>query len=146
MSSNSGCAKRYRAVLAGVVLVLAGTAVIARLDAQEMDSIAKAEAPVHGNAENGKRLYQRYGCYECHGGQGQGSVLSGPRIGPNPIGFTGFVRYIRRPSGQMPPYTTKIASDGDLTDVYAFLQALPKPPDVNRLPLLRAQPGMEKKR
>lgn len=108
------------------------------LAGQDPDSIPKTEAPPHSNAQNGKRLYDKYGCYECHGGQGQGSPLSGPRIAPSPGSFSGFLTYIRRPTGQMPPYTRKITTDAELADMYAFLQSLQQPPDVEKIPLLKA--------
>jgi hypothetical protein len=37
----------------------------------------------------------------------------------------------------MPPYSETILSDGDLADIYAYLQSIPKPPDANSLPLLK---------
>jgi ubiquinol-cytochrome c reductase cytochrome c subunit len=89
-----------------------------------------------GNAENGKKIYVTDGCYECHGRAGQGSRLSGPKIGPQPIPFPTFVAYIRAPQGQMPPYTSKVLSDAELADVYAFLRSLPKPPDPKSIPAL----------
>jgi hypothetical protein len=36
----------------------------------------------------------------------------------------------------MPPYTAKVLSERDLTDIYAFLQALPRLPAVSSIPLL----------
>jgi ubiquinol-cytochrome c reductase cytochrome c subunit len=64
-----------------------------------------------GNGVEGKKLYVSYGCYQCHGYEAQGSSASGPRLGPRPIAFTAFSRYVRQPTGQMPPYTTKVVSD-----------------------------------
>ena len=113
---------------------------------QDLDSIPKAESPVRGNREKGKLLYDKYGCYECHGRQGQGSVLSGPRLGPNPGSFSGFVAYIRQPSGQMPPYTRKITTDAELADMYAFLGSLSQPPDVTKIPLLQSLTAEGKRR
>jgi len=103
-----------------------------------------AGAQAGGNAKNGKKIYTSYGCYECHGREGQGSVLSGPRIAPHPTQFTAFVKYIRQPKGQMPPYTEKVVSDAELADIYAFLQALPQPPDAKSIPLLSSQSGAQK--
>lgn len=105
---------------------------------QDPESIPRADASPRGNPQNGKRLYDKYGCYECHGGQGQGSPLSGPRIAPSPGSFSGFLTYIRRPTGQMPPYTRKITTDAELADMYAFLQSVSQPPDVEKIPLLKA--------
>lgn len=89
-----------------------------------------------GNAENGKRLYMKYGCYECHSLQGQGSMASGPRIGPDPIPFSALVSYVRHPAGDMPPYSNRVMSDQELSDIYAFLESLPNPPDTKAIPLL----------
>jgi mono/diheme cytochrome c family protein len=87
-----------------------------------------------GNAENGKTLFMKIGCYECHGREGQGAV-TGPRLNQNPITFARFNSYIRKPSGEMPPYTTRVVSDQQAADIYAFLQSLPKPP--SDIPLLK---------
>jgi mono/diheme cytochrome c family protein len=89
-----------------------------------------------GNAENGKMLFMKFGCYECHGREGQGAV-TGPRLNQNPITYARFAAYIRKPSGEMPPYTTKVVSEQQAADIYAFLQSLPKPPAVESVPLLR---------
>jgi mono/diheme cytochrome c family protein len=89
-----------------------------------------------GNAENGRRLFTKYGCYECHGHEGQGSS-AGPRVGPNPVPFEVFTLYVRKPTGEMPPYTGKVVSDEELADIFAFLQSLPPPPDRKSLPLLK---------
>ena len=94
-----------------------------------------APAPA-GNAANGKVLYGKIGCYQCHSEQGQGGT-QGPRLGPRPIAFQSFLRYVRTPRGEMPPYKAKVMSDKDVADVYAFLQALPPPPPLSALPLLQ---------
>src|SRR5437867_12013134 len=90
-----------------------------------------------GNAENGKTLFMKSGCYECHGREGQGSTATGPRLNQNPITYARFVSYIRKPSGEMPPYTAKVVTDQQAADIFAFLQSLPKPPAVETIPLLK---------
>jgi ubiquinol-cytochrome c reductase cytochrome c subunit len=86
-----------------------------------------ADAPA-GNAENGKRLFLKDGCYQCHGREGQGSNMSGPRIAPNPVPLEVILSYVRKPTGEMPPYTAKVISDQELADIYAYLQSRPRPP------------------
>lgn len=88
-----------------------------------------------GNADNGKRLFAAYGCYECHGRQGAGAS-TGPRIGPPAISLVAVLRYVRAPTGQMPPYTSKVVSDQDLGDIYAFLKSFPPPQPVTNILLL----------
>jgi ubiquinol-cytochrome c reductase cytochrome c subunit len=86
-----------------------------------------------GSVENGKKLFVKNGCAECHGLEGQGAPTSGPRIGPNPVPVAAFIKYVRAPKNQMPPYTARVMSDQELTDVRAFLAARPKPAAVTVL-------------
>jgi len=93
--------------------------------------------PASANAQNGQRLYMSYGCYECHGNEGQGSTqTAASRIGPIQIPFAPFVAYIRQPSAQMPPYSAKSVSDADLADIYAFLLSRPQSEPAKSIPLL----------
>jgi len=97
---------------------------------------APASAP-RGNAENGRMLFAKFGCYECHGREAQGSTATGPRLGPNPIAYNRFIAYIRKPAGEMPPYTAKVVTEQQAADIYAFLQSLPRPPAAETIPLLK---------
>ena len=96
---------------------------------------AQTAAPPAGSVAAGAMLYKKIGCYECHANEGQGGA-QGPRLGPNPIPFARFGTYVRNPAGDMPPYTAKVLSDQDLATIYAFLEARPRPPAVNSIPLL----------
>jgi len=90
-----------------------------------------------GNAQNGRKLFASNGCYECHGYEAQGATPTGPRLGPRPLAYAAFAKYVRQPAGQMPPYTSKIVSDAALADIYAFLQSLPVPKSADSIPLLK---------
>ena len=87
------------------------------------------------SAENGKVLFLKVGCYQCHGTVGQGG-LAGPRLAPDPMPFETLAAFVRTTSGQMPPFREKVLSDADLADIYAYLQSIPKPPDPKSLPQL----------
>jgi hypothetical protein len=50
--------------------------------------------------------------------------------------FVAFLKYVRLPTGQMPPYTSKVVSDQELADMYAFLLTIPEPPAVDTIPIL----------
>ena len=90
-----------------------------------------------GNSQNGNRIYVADGCYECHGRVGQGSQQTGaPRIGPPALTIDAFARYIHAPTGNMPPYTSKVVSDRDVADIYAFLKSVPPAPAAKDIPLL----------
>ena len=77
-----------------------------------------------GNVENGKRLFLRDGCFECHGTAGQGGG-AGAKIASTALNLQGVMRYVRKPSGSMPAYTDKVLSDQELTDIYAYLKTMP---------------------
>jgi mono/diheme cytochrome c family protein len=96
-----------------------------------------SDAQPNGNAQNGKKLFKSDGCYECHGTEGQGAAQTGAaRIGPPQLSFEGFQSYVRKPTNQMPPYTSKVVPDQDLADIYAYLKSIPMPPKGKDIPLL----------
>ena len=128
-----------RAALAGLAIAMLSAdfaAAQTRLRVASARQAPAAAAAPAGNAANGKTLYAKIGCYQCHSEEGQGGT-QGPRLGPRPISFPAFLRYVRTPTGEMPPYKAKVMSDRDVADVYAFLQALPAPPPLSTLPLLQ---------
>src|SRR5438874_912921 len=96
---------------------------------------AQTKTTPSGNAENGKKLFTSYGCYQCHGREGQGGA-AGPRLAPRPVPLVALTAYVRHPSGAMPPYTPKVASDSDLADIHAFLGTIKAPPPLQSIPLL----------
>ena len=115
--------------------IVAASAPVAAQDKPAAPASTSPAAPA-GNANRGKTLYMSIGCYQCHSEQGQGGA-QGPRLGPKPIPFQAFLRYVRSPKGEMPPYKAKVMSDRDVADVYAFLEALPPPAPLSSLPLLQ---------
>jgi mono/diheme cytochrome c family protein len=94
-----------------------------------------AQSAPSGNADNGKRLFLRDGCWECHGYAGQGG-RDGARIGATSLTLQGVIRYVRKPTGAMPAFTDKLISDQELTDIYAYLKSLPPVKAAKDVPLL----------
>jgi mono/diheme cytochrome c family protein len=88
-----------------------------------------------GDAEKGKALFVKNGCYQCHNYEGHGGA-AGAKLAPNPLPFRAFVAYVRSPRGDMPPYTAKVMSEQELADVHAYLRSRPRPPAVSSIPLL----------
>src|SRR5215471_15840306 len=89
-----------------------------------------------GNLENGKRLYLKNGCYQCHGQSGQGG-LAGARLAQTKLSQAAFTAYVRNPApGGMPPYRAQVMSDQELADVWAYIKTFPEPPPVKSIPLL----------
>lgn len=113
------------AFLAAAVGLLLGASRLAAQTAASQPQ--KSDAAPTGSADNGKKIFTKDGCYECHGREGQGAAQgAGPRIGPIQLSFEAFTKYVHQPTGQMPPYAGKVISDQDLADIYAYLQSKPK--------------------
>ena len=89
-----------------------------------------------GDVTNGKRIFMRNGCYQCHGTVGQGG-LAGPRLAQTKLTAAGFTAYVRNPApGSMPPFRAKVMSDQELADVYAYVQSVPPPVAPANIPIL----------
>src|SRR5579871_2401362 len=87
---------------------------------------AAQQSGTTGDAANGKVLFTRIGCYQCHGYAGQGG-RAGARIVPTVLKAQDLIRYVRRPPGDMPAYTDKVVSDRELGDIYAYMKSFPPP-------------------
>ena len=116
-----------------IFLVMFASTLAAQAPAQATGA-APAQAAPAGNVENGKKLYLERGCYQCHNTLAQGG--EGPRLAPRPISFQAFMKELRQPRDQMPPYTAKVISDKEIADIYAFLLTIPPPPAVTAIPIL----------
>lgn len=87
------------------------------------------------DAGKGKALYEKHGCWQCHGYVGQGGV-AGKTLAPKPMPFEAFTVFVRNTNGSMPPYPKEILSEGDLADIHAYLQSIPAGKDYKSIPLL----------
>ena len=103
-------------------------------------ALAQQPTPASGNAENGKRLFNRDGCWECHGYAGQGG-RDGARLADTALSTAQFTRYIRRPTGAMPAYIDKVVSDAEAADIWAYLKTLTGPKAATDVPLLTELKG-----
>jgi mono/diheme cytochrome c family protein len=89
------------------------------------------------DAARGKILFtEKYGCFECHGTQGQGSPVTGPKLAPNPLPYDTLSAFVRTSNGPMPPFREAILPNADLEDIYAYLQSIPPAKDWKTIPLL----------
>jgi ubiquinol-cytochrome c reductase cytochrome c subunit len=90
------------------------------------------------SAENGKAAFLKYGCWQCHGTQGQGSVATsnGKVVAPDPLPYEAFSAFVRSTDGAMPPYSEKILPDEELTDIHAYLLSIPKAANYKSIPLI----------
>jgi len=95
-----------------------------------------APAP-QGDPAKGKTAYLNYGCYTCHGYEGQGAAATGKKLAPNPLPYPAFSAFVRTTSLQMPPFTEQILPEQDLADIHAYLRTIPATPDPATIPLLK---------
>jgi mono/diheme cytochrome c family protein len=95
-----------------------------------------APAP-QGDAVKGKANFLKYGCYTCHGYQGQGAGATGKKLAPNPLPYAALSAFVRSTSRDMPPFTEKVMPDQDLIDIYAYLSSIPPSPNPATIPLLK---------
>ncbi|MCG3168648.1 MAG: hypothetical protein CALGDGBN_00145 [Pseudomonadales bacterium] len=91
------------------------------------------------SARRGEELYDRFGCYQCHGHFGQGGI-NGPPLVSNVLPYEAFRTFVREPRRQMPPYRDAVLDDGQLKAIHAYVQASGKKPVRDGIPLLR-DPG-----
>ena len=90
-------------------------------------------------AAGGRALYSDFGCYQCHGYQGQGSSASPPvpRIAPTVYPIEAFSAFVRTPVRLMPAYSPNVLSDAQLQAIYDYMRSIPEPPAVEDIPALR---------
>ena len=72
-----------------------------------------------------RALFVRYGCYQCHGYEGQGGEAL--RIAPSPYPFEAFAAKVRKPANEMPAYAPEVLSDSDLQALYRYVRSIPEP-------------------
>jgi mono/diheme cytochrome c family protein len=89
-----------------------------------------------GDTSNGQRLFEKDGCYQCHGRVGQGG-LAGARLAQTKLPLIAFTAFVRNPpSGGMPPFRAQVLSDQELADIYAYIKTFPEPKAAKDIPLL----------
>ena len=109
-----------------------------------IDSFVSGES-VHAqgapNVTAGKAAFTHYGCYECHGTQGQGNFGAGPAIAPHPIPYGSFLSYVRAPRGEMPPFDTRVLPTADAQNIFAYLASLPADSSASSIAALALDTG-----
>lgn len=88
------------------------------------------------DAAQGRELFVTYGCWQCHGYEGQGSV-AGVRIAPTLLPYAAFEQLVRRPANVMPAYAPSALPDDVLQDIFAFVQSVEEPPALEDIPALQ---------
>jgi ubiquinol-cytochrome c reductase cytochrome c subunit len=100
--------------------------------------LGHAPAFAAGDAAKGKATFVKFGCWQCHGFEGQGSVSTsnGKVLAPDPLPWDTFSAFIRTSNTGMPPYSEQVLPNADLENIHAYLESIPKPKDYKSIPLL----------
>ena len=117
-------------------------------------SVGFAPAAAAADDESPREVFERVGCWSCHGYEGQGGRHGptiartqhnyegqggrhGPTIARTQHNYEAFSAFVRTTSGEMPPFTERVVSDQDLRAIYAYLQSRSEPPSPEGFSLLQ---------
>jgi mono/diheme cytochrome c family protein len=104
-------------------------------------------SPVTGNSANGKSLYYAYGCYACHGYNGETGARAFVGRWGNLSTEQVFIRFLRGranvapivPSTFMPSFAEESLPDKQAKDIYAYIRTFKSSAaDVKDIPALTA--------
>ncbi len=95
-----------------------------------------APAVAADSAAEGKQIFIRVGCYQCHNYDAQGGA-AGVKLAPDPLPFDALSDFVRGTTGVMPAYSTAILPEADLRKIYAYLVSIKKARSVDSIPLLK---------
>jgi len=87
-------------------------------------------SPVTGNAASGKKLYYSYGCYACHGYNGETGYRAFVGNWGHLANEQVFITFLREranvapviPSDRMPNFSAKVMPDQQAKDIYAYIR------------------------
>ena len=115
--------------------------------AAPVQNVPAPTSPVSGNAVSGKGLYYAYGCYACHGYNGETGAR--PFVGRwgNLQTEQSFLTFLRgranvapvTPSTSMPNFSAQSLPDKQAKDIYAYIRSFkstagdPKDPTLNAI-------------
>ena len=88
------------------------------------------------DGETPREVFERVGCWSCHGYEGQGG-RHGPAIARTPHNYEAFSAFVRTTAGDMPPFTERVVPDEDLRAIHAYLQSRPAPQPASNFSLLQ---------
>jgi mono/diheme cytochrome c family protein len=127
------------------VIAISVGAIVAPAPASAQSRAAASAAG--GNPATGKKLYESYTCYACHGFNGEtGARVLLPGRSPSLATESTFIAYLRgranlapvQPSTGMPNYSATTLSDAQARDIYAYVRTFKSnSPDVNDIAVLK---------
>src|SRR5882724_6882147 len=101
-------------------------------------ALASGSAFAAGDPVKGKANFTKYGCWQCHGFEGQGAAVTslGKVLAPDPLPWDTFAAFVRSTNRPLPPYSEVVPPNDDLADIHAYPSSNPKTNDYKSIPLL----------
>jgi mono/diheme cytochrome c family protein len=127
--------------------IAALTLFLATMSGQQGKIVPAPTSPVTGNAVNGKALYYTYGCYACHGYNGETGARAFVGHWGHLATEQSFVTFLRGranvaplvPSTSMPNFGEESLPDKKAKDIYAYIRTFKSSaPDLKDIPTLNA--------
>ncbi len=109
--------------------------------------VAPPTSPVTGNAARGKALYYSYGCYACHGYNGETGARAFVGRWGNLSTEQAFLTFLRgranvapvTPAQSMPNFSEASLPDKEAKDIYAYIRTFKSTaPELKDIPVLNA--------
>jgi mono/diheme cytochrome c family protein len=110
-------------------------------------NVAAPTSPVSGNAVSGKGLYYTYGCYACHGYNGETGARAFVGRWGNLQTEQSFLTFLRgranvapvTPSTSMPNFSQQSLPDKQAKDIYAYIRTFKSNgPELKDIPTFNA--------
>ena len=127
----------FPSILSGSMSCAAGLAVVALILC--FDTQARAQDAPPGDVTNGRSVYLKVNCFQCHGRAGQGGAMNypAPPLAKTSMPFEGFKMQLRNPSNYMPAYSEAVMPDKEIADIFAFVQSLSGRRDAKDIAILK---------
>lgn len=118
-----------------------------RGDGAPAKPVPRPTSPVTGNAVTGKSLYYAYGCYACHGYNGETGARQFVGRWGNLATEQGFITFLRgranvapvTPATSMPNFAASSLPDKQAKDIYAYIRTFKSSaPELKDIPTLNA--------
>lgn len=85
---------------------------------------------------SGKALYEKFGCYACHGHAGAGGMTAGPPLAGRGFDADYVIAYSRTPKGVMPPYRSSMVTDAQMAAIARYVVNMPGAKPYTQVPKL----------
>lgn len=106
------------------------------LGAASVFFLAGSGGAQQASPQSGKALYEKFGCFACHGHAGAGGMTAGPPLAGRGFDTDYVIAYSRSPKGAMPPYRSSMVTDGQMAAIARYVVSMPGAKPYTQVPKL----------